>query len=722
MCSYQKIHKILFLNRFVLGGLLVVLGFCGERAYAQSPLNSIVEDYLLENPQQELPDVIPIRSIRFGGQERFSESILRAQLEGNIPGWWRQQWASMDAWSRDETGLGLPTVDWVDLPNWNSEDMDKNVERIRRFLYAQGYLDADVHTHVVTLHDGLFWDLWFHIDLGPPTMVTEVIMSIAVDEAELDKQDEQEWFEVSGILLNEMAQEHIRSEGLGFLFIRELAKSKSLENKLFNEVLILQEQNRLIGVLREHGFVYGYPKISIDAESAFRSKKLEFNLYLGPRPVINQIDILGNQTVDDATVRRELTLGLNQPYQESLKRSSTTELYAHHLFDQAEIRIPLQPESDSLRLEVQIKEEPLRSFQWRGGLGYFDRLGRNFSLWDTYQVLRTQWSWVHRNVNGTGHQFSTQLKLAYFERYVEADYLFPFAFNTKSSVRVHPFLQYRDERAYDIRSGGLSTSLSYVYNNRLTGTVSYKFALNDESNVEAGQVIPDSLLTYNLSVFNLSARYHSKGVVGYNSWSIQPSIEVSGLFGESDFQYQLLQVDVRKYTPVAKEHVLATRIRAGWIFEENQDSLPSDVRFYNGGSTLVRGWSRHDLGPKEWVTRVDSSSGVPVNRYQFVPTGGKAMLTLNAEWRQPFPWWKGGYGVVFLDGGQVWKRTDELSFQDIQWALGGGLRYRSPLGPIRMDIAYKLNPNDDDLGIIEGIQTERAWARWALYISIGEAF
>ena len=720
MCSYQKIYKILFLNRFVL--LILLIWVSGNLAIAQSPLTGFTEDYLLENPNQELPDTIPIRTVRFGGQERFSESILRAQLEGELPGWWKQQWASMDAWSIDETGLGLPNFEWIALPFWTGEVIDKNVELIRRFLNAQGYLDADVHTHLVPLHNGLFWDLWFHLELGPPTTVEQVEILIASEASEFEQREEQEWFEVSGILLSELAQEYLRNQGLGFVFIRELAKSKSLENKPYNEIRILQEQNRLISVLKEHGFVYAHPNLSIRSDSGYRSKKLEIRIHLGPRPQIRQIDILGNQTVDEATVRRELTLSIDQPYQESLKRSSTTELYANHLFERAQIRIPLQPETDSLRLEVEIKEEPLRSFQWRGGMGYFDRLDRNFSLWDSYQVLRTQWSWVHRNVNGTGHQFSTQLKLAYFERYLEADYLFPFAFNTKSSVRLHPFIQYRDERAYDIRSAGVGASLSYVYSNRLTGTVSYRFALNDESNVEAGQVIPDSLLTYNLSVFNVSARYHSKGIVGYNSWSVQPSIELSGLFGESDFSYQSIQIDVRKYTPVAQSNVLATRIRTGWIFEENQDSLPSDVRFYNGGSTLVRGWSRHDLGPKEWITRVDSSSGTPVNRYQFVPTGGKAMLTMNVEWRQPFSWWKGGYGVVFLDGGQVWKRTDELAFGDIQWALGGGVRYRSPFGPIRMDVAYKLNPNEDDLGIIEGIQPEQSWARWALYISIGEAF
>jgi outer membrane protein insertion porin family len=122
------------------------------------------------------------------------------------------------------------------------------------------------------------------------------------------------------------------------------------------------------------------------------------------------------------------------------------------------------------------------------------------------------------------------------------------------------------------------------------------------------------------------------------------------------------------------------------------------------------------------VERVDSTSNGATSRYSFVPTGGKASLTLNLEWREPFEKWRGGYGVVFLDGGQVWANTKSIAIKDIQWALGAGIRYRAPIGPIRMDLAYKLNPSSEDLGIIPGIRGKQSWVRWALYVSIGEAF
>ena len=241
----------------------------------------------------------------------------------------------------------------------------------------------------------------------------------------------------------------------------------------------------------------------------------------------------GEKTVAKNVVKREITLKKDQHYSESARRNSLTQLYAHPLFDQAEIQISEQSDTASLILDVRVTEEEMRSFQWRIGAGYFDRLERPIRIFDGYQLFRTQLSWVHRNLGGGGQQFTAGLKLSYFERYIEADYLFPFVFNTNSSIRIHPFSQYRDERAYNINSNGVETAFSYVVNNRLTGTISYRFALNDESNVEAGQGIPDSLLTYNLSVFNISSRYHSKGIIGYNTFLVQPTLEFSGLFGKA---------------------------------------------------------------------------------------------------------------------------------------------------------------------------------------------
>ena len=713
---------------------LVIIGFSLPNNVFGQEEGRAIDGFIIEESAIDWPTDIPeelaVRAVRFGGQERFTEPILRNQISAELPALWKQQWAVAQAWTLYNFNQTLPDLVKAALPRWNSSMIKQQIKQLRGFLNAQGYEDAQVHAHVVPISNGLFWDVWFHVDLGDPTIITEVQVRVVTSEKELGDDEQLSWLSVQGVDLSQQAQVELREQGLGLLFIDQIRPSRKLNNATYVELDIVREQNRLARISRENGYVYA--KVNFNSYSKYekegnrghfsKEKTVVFDIILGHRPTIKGIVVEGEKTVSKNVVQREITLKKHQHYSESARRNSLTQLYAHPLFDEAEIQISEQSDTASLILNVRVTEEEMRSFQWRIGAGYFDRLERPIRIFDGYQLFRTQFSWVHRNLGGGGQQFTAGLKLSYFERYIEADYLFPFVFNTNSSVRIHPFSQYRDERAYDISSTGIGTAFSYMVNNRLTGTLSYRFALNDESNVEAGQGIPDSLLTYNLSVFNLSTRYHSEGIIGYNTFSVQPTFEFSGLFGEGDFSYQRLLLDLRKYTPVGRSSVFASRIRGGWIFEQNRDSLPSDVRFYNGGSTLVRGWARHNLGPKEWVERVDSSSGNSVSRYSFVPTGGKASLTLNLEWREQFKKWRGGYGVLFLDGGQVWENTESVAIKDIQWALGAGIRYRAPFGPIRMDIAYKLNPTSEDLGAIPGLRDKQPWARWALYLSIGEAF
>ena len=714
--------------------LLVIIGFSlpnnvfGQEE-EQANAGFIIEESAIDWPTS-IPEELAVRAVRFGGQERFTEPILRNQISAKLPALWKQQWAVAQAWTLYNFNQTLPDLVKGALPRWDSSMIKQQIKQLRGFLNAQGYEDAQVHAHVVPIANSLFWDLWFHVDLGDPTIIAEVQVRVVTSQKQLGDDEQLSWLSMQGVDLSQQAQLELSEQGLGLLFIDQIRPSRKLNNATYVELDIVREQNRLARVSRENGYVYAkihfnsYPKYEKDGNRGLFSKDkiVVFDIILGQRPTIKEIVVEGEKTVAKNVVKREITLKKDQHYSESARRNSLTQLYAHPLFDQAEIQISEQSDTASLILDVRVTEEEMRSFQWRIGAGYFDRLERPIRIFDGYQLFRTQLSWVHRNLGGGGQQFTAGLKLSYFERYIEADYLFPFVFNTNSSVRIHSFSQYRDERAYDISSTGIGTAFSYTVNNRLTGTLSYRFALNDESNVEAGQGIPDSLLTYNLSVFNLSARYHSEGIIGYNTFSIQPIFEFSGLFGEGDFSYQRLLLDLRKYTPVGRSSIFASRIRGGWIFEQNRDSLPSDVRFYNGGSTLVRGWARHNLGPKEWVERVDSSSGNSVSRYSFVPTGGKASLTLNLEWREQFKKWRGGYGVLFLDGGQVWENTESVAIKDIQWALGAGIRYRAPFGPIRMDLAYKLNPTSEDLGAIPGLRDKQPWARWTLYLSIGEAF
>jgi translocation and assembly module TamA len=139
--------------------------------------------------------------------------------------------------------------------------------------------------------------------------------------------------------------------------------------------------------------------------------------------------------------------------------------------------------------------------------------------------------------------------------------------------------------------------------------------------------------------------------------------------------------------------VLAARGRVGSIFGASRSQIPASQRFFAGGGGSVRGYEFQSIGP------LDRGND---------PMGGRSLVEVNAEARIKVI---GPFGVVpFIDGGQVYEETyPQLSSSDLQWAGGLGLRYFSPIGPIRLDVATPINPrNIDD--------------PFQFYISIGQAF
>jgi outer membrane protein assembly complex protein YaeT len=128
--------------------------------------------------------------------------------------------------------------------------------------------------------------------------------------------------------------------------------------------------------------------------------------------------------------------------------------------------------------------------------------------------------------------------------------------------------------------------------------------------------------------------------------------------------------------------------------------LPASERFFAGGDTTVRGFALDQLGAADTIDQ----NGFPI--------GGNAVVILNGELRVPL---FGGVGVVgFLDTGNVFARTADVDLRQLRSAAGFGLRYRSPVGPIRVDVGFKLNRMD----LVAGTSEQP----YALHISLGQAF
>jgi outer membrane translocation and assembly module TamA len=127
--------------------------------------------------------------------------------------------------------------------------------------------------------------------------------------------------------------------------------------------------------------------------------------------------------------------------------------------------------------------------------------------------------------------------------------------------------------------------------------------------------------------------------------------------------------------------------------------LPASERFFAGGDTTVRGFALDQLGTPQTLDKG-------------YPSGGNAVIILNAEIRVPV---RGGLGVVgFLDTGNVFANTSDLRLTELRNTLGFGVRYKSPVGPIRVDIGFKTHRNEIAPGVLE--------SRSALHISLGQAF
>ena len=174
----------------------------------------------------------------------------------------------------------------------------------------------------------------------------------------------------------------------------------------------------------------------------------------------------------------------------------------------------------------------------------------------------------------------------------------------------------------------------------------------------------------------------------------QLTVRERGRFFRADSEFLQATAEGRWFHPIPWRSVLALRVQGGAIFElGNPGNVPNVERFFAGGLNSVRGWRLNDLGPKD---------------AQGEPTGGLSRAELSVEIRTQmfFSWGT----AIFLDAGNVDPGLHAFNPQNLKWAIGAGLRYLSPIGPVRLDIAYRLS------------EDPTAGQRLQYHISLGQAF
>jgi outer membrane protein assembly factor BamA len=475
----------------------------------------------------------------------------------------------------------------------------------------------------------------------------------------------------------------------------------------------------------------------------------------GPQTRVDHVLISGNVRTSREVIRRELALGPGDPLGEEAVVESQRNLSALGLFRRVRITELPHGATTGRDLIVEVEEAPATSASYGGGLEISRRSRRaeDGTAEDRLDVApRGFFEVTRRNLWGKNRSMTFFARLSLRSRDPAVDstdpedtggyglneyrgfvaYREPRAFGTPGDMQFTGFVEQAIRSSFSFRRQGARAE--YARRLRRSVTVTGRYSLDrtelfDEQIAPEDQPLVDRLFPQvRLSSFTSSLLRDSRDdvldpqrgtVVG-----VDGSIALPAIGSEVGFVRSFLQGFSYRRLPGAARFVLVTGARVGFargvirvveVLDENGNplvgpdgeaitqvvtDLPASERFFAGGDTTVRGFALDRLGTDETL----DSNGFP--------TGGNGLVVLNAEVRAPY--WKGLGLVGFLDAGNVWKRASDIDLTDLRAAAGFGVRYRSPLGPLRVDLGFKLDPR-----VLSSGSRERTAI---LHVSLGQAF
>lgn len=435
----------------------------------------------------------------------------------------------------------------------------------------------------------------------------------------------------------------------------------------------------------------GYLAAGVELETVRRGDRMDLALRVqeGAPTRIGRILVGGLLLTEERVVRRELPFAPGEPFDPAALRDAERRLSELGLFERVEVGPPRPAPSPFADVDVTLREAKPWHLDLGAGYGTDER-------WRGFLEVG------HDNLFGTGRSATIRETLASRGDRTDLTYRSRRFFDTPWQAEVTASREQWEEVGYHRgRIGGTAGIQRPLFPARLQGLrgfLTYRLDWLRRTDVDpalaAADVVAGSRLLASLTPsLLLDRRDDPRDPSRGSSHFLALEVGAPALGGEVNFVK--FQLETNWYLDWLAPTVIALSGRLGLAAPYGDTpALDIDDRFKAGGSNSVRGYPEGRVGP------LDVSGN---------PTGGNGRIVLNAEWRFPL-WRKWLGGVLFVDTGTVTPEVDDLRRASFKTGLGAGLRVRTPIGPLRIDLGYGLNP----LPTQEG--------RWQLYFSIGHAF
>jgi outer membrane protein assembly factor BamA len=622
-----------------------------------------------------------------------------------------------------------------------------DVETLERFYRIAGYFGTQVTPSVTP--DGSNVDVTFTIRRGDPVYLD----ALAVTGTE------------------------------GLMDPDSLARTLPLQpGEIFHLGEFIESSERITRSLQRRGHAYAEAFRSFTVDAVDNRAEADIHIEPGPVVTVDSIVITGSPNLSRQETLRQLEFRTGDILRSSQLLESQRNLYGLELVSL--VSVTIAPDSLQARPEdpmtatvlVAISEAPLREVEAAVGFGQVE-------------CLRSDASWVHRSFTGGARRLALRGSISRigvgepfainagericpaeegddvfnanrFDYRLSAEFSQPYFLNPRNQLSATTYVERLSEPGvYSREAVGGRTAVS----RRLAARsgVSAGFEVEHGQTLASPALFCAAFLVCEPATIDSLAARRFRSEIGANYFMdatnapLDPSAGylartavayASPLLG-SEIRFLRWTGDAAFYRQVRRGWVLAAGVRLGNFFrtatiDPEGEFLPPEERFYAGGASSVRGFTRNAMGPGIYVTdgvlETDTTTGEvrPSREPRFVPTGGTSLAVASVELRTPSPFLPRLLRLAaFVDVGAVGDESLwELGTQEFKITPGAGVRLQTPVGPVRIDVGYNpYSPATAPLLVIEpsgglrrvGIYTPGSGSffnRLRVHLGVGHAF
>lgn len=527
------------------------------------------------------------------------------------------------------------------------DELKDDFERIKEFYGNEGYIEAKVTGHKVYLNedkDGLIIEIDIH---------------------------EGKQYKVTNVAVSGDAKEHEKDL---------LPKLKQKKGEIFKRVNIRDDMTVIGDFMGDKGYAYANvePMMNIDEEKG--EVDLSYYVSQGKLVHLNRIVIEGNNKTRDYVIRREILLSEGDLYNASRIKKSRDRVNRLGFFEDVGFipqRVTYEkPESDDtdlIDLLVRIKERPTGYLTFGVGYSSVDQFMGSLQI-------------SQNNLFGRGQKLSAAVQASSKSQTYTVSFFEPYLFGYNVSGGVDIFKTIREYTDYTKKSEGFGLRSGYRINEDWTVSGGYRYEVATVSNVSdyASQLIKDQVGTKQTSSVNAGITRDTRNDAFYptDGSYFNYYLEFAGGPLGGDNNYFKSIIDGAKYFLLPWSHTISFHGQYGFVTGYGGKSVPIYEKFFLGGMYSLRGFKTRSIAPSDPVTGD--------------VLGGTKELYGNAEYVFPLIKEAGVRGVFFFDAGNAY--DGGLFPSELRYSTGMGIRWYSPMGPLRLEWGKNLNPKDGEAG------------------------